>query len=108
MTLFTAPDDDEKSQVFILRHAGGEREQLTHEDDGVFGAQFSHDGNSVFYHVSSEKNSEDKKDEDDKDDEDKKPEEIVMNRMKYKNDGGPGPYGVLTEIYNAVKNNNIQ
>lgn len=108
MTLFTAPDDDKKSQVFVLRHAGGEREQLTHEDDGVFGAQFSHDGQSVFYHVSNEKNSADKKDEDDKDDKDKKPEATVITRMKYKSDGGPGPYGVLTEKYTAVKSIDIQ
>ena len=53
MTLFTAPDDTGKSQVFILRHAGGEREQLTFEEDGVFGAQFSHDDLSVYYHVIS-------------------------------------------------------
>lgn len=105
LTLFTAPDDDKKPQVFILRHAGGEREQLTHEDDGVFGAQFSHDGNSVFYHVSSEKNKEEAKDKDDKD---KKPEAAVITRMKYKSDGGPGPYGVLKEKYTAVKSIDIK
>ncbi|WP_213810902.1 hypothetical protein [Jeotgalicoccus sp. WY2] len=105
LTLFTAPDDDKKPQVFILRHAGGEREQLTHEDDGVFGAQFSHDGNSVFYHVSSEKKQEETKDKDDKD---KKPEAAVITRMKYKSDGGPGSYGVLKEKYTSVKSIDIK
>ncbi|CEA02914.1 Prolyl tripeptidyl peptidase precursor [Jeotgalicoccus saudimassiliensis] len=100
MTLFTAPDDDKKTQVFIMRHAGGEREQLTHEENGVFGAQFAHDDQSVFYHVSNDKNPDDKKEKEDKD---KKPEATVITRMKYKSDGGPGPYGLLNEKFTAVK-----
>ena len=105
MTLFTAPDDDKKTQVFLLRHAGGEREQLTHEENGVFGAQFAHDDNSVFYHVSKDKDAEDKKDKDDKD---KKPEAAVITRMKYKSDSGPGPYGLLKEKFTAVKSIGIK
>ena len=104
MTLFTAPDDTGKSQVFILRHAGGEREQLTFEEDGVFGAQFSHDDLSVYYHVSSPL----QKKEETKDDKDQKPEAAVITRMKYKSDGGPGPYGVFPEKYTAVKSVNIK
>lgn len=105
MTLFTAPDDDKKPQVFLLRHAGGEREQLTHEENGVFGAQFAHDDHSVFYHVSNDKDAKDKTDEDNKD---KKPEATVITRMKYKSDSGPGAYGLLKEKFTAVKTIDIK
>lgn len=103
MTLFLAPDADKHSQIFLLRHAGGEREQITHEEDGVFNAKFAADDNTIYYHVSQEVN----KKAENKDEKDKKPEAIVITRMKYKSDGGPGAYGVSPEKYTAVKSVNI-
>ena len=35
LTLFTAPDDDKKPQVFILRHAGGEYSARSFQTTGI-------------------------------------------------------------------------
>ncbi|KKK34905.1 hypothetical protein WN59_04425 [Salinicoccus sediminis] len=96
-TLFIAKAE-EKQQVFLLRAAGGEREQLTEEADGVTSAEFSKDGKSVHYHVSIEKDAEDRA-EDKKDEKDRKPEPVVIDRMKYKADS----LGLLKEKYQAVR-----
>src|SRR5699024_10036569 len=96
-TLFIAKAE-EKQQVFLLRAAGGEREQLTGETDGVTSAEFSKDGKSVHYHVSVEKGSENET-EDKKDDKDRRPEPVVIDRMKYKADS----LGLLKEKYQAVR-----
>ncbi len=89
---------EEKQQVFLLRTAGGEREQLTGEEDGVTSAEFSKDGKSVHYHVSVEKDSEDGT-EDKKDEKGRKPEPVVIDRMKYKADS----IGLVKEKYQAVR-----
>lgn len=91
-TLFLAKAD-EKQQVFILKAGGGEREQLTEETEGVNSAEFSRDGQTVYYHVSHGKDDEEKKEKD------KRPEPVVIDRMKYKADS----VGLLEEKYQCVK-----
>ncbi|CAD2074194.1 S9 family peptidase [Jeotgalicoccus meleagridis] len=95
MTAFTAKDEEGKSQVFLLRHAGGEREQITNEKDGASSPIFGLDDQTIYYSVKSSK------EEQEKDDKTLKP--TVVNRMKYKSDGGPSPYGVFPEKYSAIK-----
>ncbi len=96
-TLFLAKTED-RQQVFVLNSEGGEREQLTEEADGVNSAEFSKDGQSVYYHVSREKGKEAESDEE-KDKKDEKPEPVVIDRMKYKADS----VGLLKEKYQMVK-----
>lgn len=97
VTLFISKGDNDKQQIFLLRAAGGEREQLTHEDDGVNSAFFSNDGKHIYYHVSSEvKHSDHEESEENQND---LPKPIVIDRMKYKADS----IGVLKEKYQAVK-----
>lgn len=104
LTAFTAPDKDKKPQVFILRHTGGEREQITFEKDGASNPIFSADSTAIYYSVSKGKNDEDKTEEVK---EDKKTKPTVITKMKYKSDGGPSPYGVFPEKYSQVKKVNL-
>lgn len=104
LTAFTAPDKDKKPQVFILRHTGGEREQITFEKDGASNPIFSADSTAIYYSVSKGKNDEDKTEEVQ---DDKKPKPTVITKMKYKSDGGPSPYGVFPEKYSQVKKVNL-
>lgn len=97
MTAFTAKDEKGKSQIYLLRHAGGEREQITFEEDGASSPVFDLDDRSIYYSVKVGKENEEK----DSDDKTLKP--TVVDRMKYKSDGGPSPYGLLPEKYSALK-----
>ena len=102
LTLFIAKGDNDKPQVFILREAGGEREQLTNEKYGVSGAKFCNGGSKVYYHVTvpvDEKDEEDK----DMDNSKKRPEPVVVDRMKYKSDGRPGPFGFVEPAFRQIK-----
>jgi dipeptidyl aminopeptidase/acylaminoacyl peptidase len=101
-SLFISKGDNDKSQVFLLRAAGGERDQLTHEEDGVNSAFFSNDGRKVYYHVSSllEKKEDTDKDKNEKD----MPKPVIVDRMKYKADS----VGLLEEKYQAVKVIDVQ
>src|SRR5699024_12084800 len=78
MTAFTAKEEEAKSQVFLLRHAGGEREQITNEKDGASSPIFGLDAQTLYYSVKSSK------EEQEKDDKTLKP--TVVSRMKYKSD----------------------
>ena len=100
LTLFVAKGDNDKPQIFLLRRTGGEREQLTSEDEGVSEPRFSNDGTAVFYHVNV-KEEADKKEDDDKKDDKKQP--VHITNMKYKIDGAPGPFGYVPEKKQAVK-----
>lgn len=93
-TLFLAKAE-ENQQVFILRTEGGEREQVTEEKTDVNSAEFSKDGQTIYYHVSSGKEEEEK----DEDEKKQRPEPVVIDRMKYKADS----VGLLKEKYQAVK-----
>ncbi|WP_020007602.1 S9 family peptidase [Salinicoccus albus] len=97
VTLFIGTSEDDKQQVFLLNTDGGEREQLTEEADGVNSAFFSEDGETVFYHVSSEPEGDGK--ENNEGEKDKKPEPVIIDRMKYKADST----GVHKEKYQSVK-----
>lgn len=100
LTLFVAKGDNDKPQIFLLRRTGGEREQLTSEDEGVSEPRFSNDGTAVFYHVNV-KEEDDKKEDDDKKDDKKQP--VHITNMKYKIDGAPGPFGYVPEKKQVVK-----
>ncbi|WP_428416902.1 alpha/beta hydrolase family protein [Phocicoccus schoeneichii] len=102
LTLFIAKGDNDKPQVFILHERGGEREQLTNEKYGVSGATFCNGGSKVYYHVTvpvDEKDEEDK----DMDNSKKRPEPVVVDRMKYKSDGRPGPFGSVEPAFRQIK-----
>ncbi|WP_411842901.1 prolyl oligopeptidase family serine peptidase [Salinicoccus sp. HZC-1] len=101
-TLFLANVED-KQQVFILNAGDGEREQFTREKDGVNSAEFSKDGQTVFYHVSSEKDEADGEEEK-KDEKNERPEPVVIDRMKYKADSA----GLLKEKYQSVKSIDLE
>lgn len=109
---------DKKQQVFRMRLLGGEREQITHEKEGVTGFKISNDNARMYYNVSLEVNKIhaepdeeideqkeaiiEKKIESQEKPQDKKkdlPEPVVVDRMKYKFDGA----GVLKEKYSEVK-----
>lgn len=96
VTLFISKGGNDKSQVFLLRAEGGEREQLTNETDGVNSAFFSADGKKVYYHVSSEIMGDQSEEKEEKD---KNPEPVIIDRMKYKADS----VGLLKEKYQSVK-----
>lgn len=97
VTLFISKGENDKQQIFLLRAAGGEREQLTYEEDGVNSAFFSNDGSKIYYHVSSEPEKKE-------DTEDERPEPVVIDRMKYKADSA----GLLKEKYQSVKVINLK
>lgn len=103
MTAFTAPDKDKKPQVFILRHTGGEREQITFEKDGASNPVFSSDDETIYYSVRVGKDTKETEEEKDS----KTPKPTIINKMKYKSDGGPSPYGVFPEKYSQIKKVNI-
>lgn len=99
LTLFIAKGNNDKPQVFLLREAGGERQQLTDETEGVSNAMFCKYGRKVFYQVTEPLKKKD--DEDKNDDELKQP--VVVDSMKYKSDGLPGPFGFVEPGYSEIK-----
>ncbi|CAD2072027.1 alpha/beta hydrolase family protein [Phocicoccus pinnipedialis] len=102
MSVFIANGDNDKPQLFILREAGGEREQLTDEKYGVSNAMFCKGGSKVFYHVSVPVDEKDEHSKN-KDNDEKFPEPVVVNRMKYKSDGLPGPFGSVEPAFRQIK-----
>ncbi len=114
--LFFLSAADKKQQLFRMRLDGGEREQITHEKEGITGFTISSDSARIYYNVSLEVNKihaepddsldEQKQDVVDEKKDDKSngkgkdlPEPVVIDRMKYKFDGA----GVLKEKYSEVK-----
>lgn len=107
---------DKKQQLFRMRLSGGEREQITHEKDGITGFTISSDSARIYYNVSLEVNkihadpddsldeqkedvAKDKKEEKSNGKNKDLPEPVVIDRMKYKFDGA----GVLKEKYSEIK-----
>ena len=78
---FTASKDEGKSQVWVLNRNGGERQQLTHVEQGIKDYAWGPDGQQLAL-VIKEMSAEEKMDSTKKDE----PKPIVVNRLQFKRD----------------------